>query len=142
MPRRLAAAFLATASPVVLILCFLPGAAAEWTFALLVTAFPVALVAFAVGRRVRLGVLGIGLLGLLVLLEASVVALLLLRGRVLDGPWLDGLPAAPVVQIVGLCLIPLPLVGLLYALTFDRPGTTGRDVGALTGRDDDRDGGS
>jgi uncharacterized membrane protein len=122
VPRRLAAAFLAIASPIVLVLCVVPGAIAEWSFALLVAAYPVALILFAVGGRRRLGVLGLGLIGLLILLESSVIVLLLLRGRVVDGPWVVGLPAAAVVQVVGLCLIPLPLVGLLYAMNFDRFG--------------------
>jgi len=142
VPRRLAAAFLAIASPIVLVLCVVPGAIAEWSFALLVAAYPVALILFAVGGRRRLGILGLGLAGLQVLLEASVIVLLLLRGRVVDGPWVVGLPAAAVVQVVGLCLIPLPLVGLLYALTFDRFGLTAGDPEREAGRTIDPDGGS
>ncbi|MEM9555479.1 MAG: hypothetical protein AAGC60_14580 [Acidobacteriota bacterium] len=55
-------------------------------------------------------------------LEAVAVALLMLRGEVAGSSWIGGLPAALAVQIYGLCLIPLPLVALAYALAFTDDG--------------------
>jgi hypothetical protein len=118
--RRIALLFLALASPLILILNFMPWPVAETLFAMLVMGYPVALIAMAAARQGRLGPLGLPLLGLLVLLEACAVGMLVLRGRVLDGPWLGGLPLAAAIQLYGVWLAPLLLVALAYALTFDR----------------------
>jgi hypothetical protein len=118
--RRFALLFLALASPLVLVLFFMPWPFAEALFALLVMGYPVALISVAVARQGRLGPLGLPLLGLLIFLEACSVGMLLLRGRVLDGPWIGGLPLAAAIQLYGLWLAPLVLVALVYALTFDR----------------------
>jgi hypothetical protein len=118
--RRIALLFLALASPLLLVLFLIPGPFAETVFAALVMAYPVALIALAVARQGRLGPLGLPLVGLLILLEGCAVGMLLLRGRVLDGPWLGGLPLAAAIQLYGLFLAPLLLVALAYALTFDR----------------------
>jgi hypothetical protein len=112
--------FLGVASPLVLVLFLVPGVVAEWVFAVLVMAYPVALIVVAVARRGALGPLGLPLLGLLLFLQACAVGMLALRGRVLDGPWIGGLPAAAAIQLYGLFLGPLLLVALVYALTFDR----------------------
>ena len=120
MVRRIALLFLSLASPLILILNFMPWPVAETLFAMLVMGYPVALIAMAVARQGRLGPLGLPLLGLLVLLEACAVGMLVLRGRVLDGPWLGGLPLAAAIQLYGVWLAPLLLVALAYALTFDR----------------------
>jgi hypothetical protein len=45
-----------------------------------------------------------------------------LRGQVEEGPWLLGLPIAAAIQLYGIGLLPLPLVCLAYALSFDRYG--------------------
>jgi len=120
MARKSALVFLALASPLVLVLFLLPGPFAQWTFALLVMAYPVALIVVAVDRRGGLGPLALPLLVLLLFLEACAVSMLVLRGRVLDGPWFGGLPLAAAIQLYGLFLVPLLLVALVYALTFDR----------------------
>jgi hypothetical protein len=120
MARRLALLFVAVASPLILLLFALPWSGAQALFAVLVTAYPVALIVVAVSRRGRVGPLGIPLLLLLVLLEASTVAMLALRNRVLDAPWVAGLPLAAAIQLYGVWLAPLLLVVLAYALTFDR----------------------
>jgi len=118
--RRIALLFLAVASPLVLVLFHLPGAFAESLFAGLVMGYPVALIVVAVARNGRLGPLAVPMLTLLVFLEACTAGMLLLRGRVLDAPWLGGLPLAAAIQLYGLWLAPLLLVALVYALTFDR----------------------
>ncbi|MCU0235317.1 MAG: hypothetical protein MUE90_14955, partial [Thermoanaerobaculales bacterium] len=82
----------------------------------------------------RLGGLGPPLALLLVLLEASVAGMLLLRGRVADGPWIGGLPAAAALMVYGLWLAPLVVVALAYALCFDRAGLRTEDLDELARR--------
>jgi hypothetical protein len=112
--------FLAVASPLMLVLFLVGGPTAEWTFAVLVMGYPVALIVVAVAGRVGAGRVLLAVLGLLLFLEACAVAMLLLRERVVDGPWVGGLPAAAAVQLYGLFVVPLVLVAMVYALTFDR----------------------
>ena len=69
MARRLSLLFLATASPLILVLFAVPWQAAGVLFALLVMGYPVALIVIAVARNGRLGPLGITLLILLIFLE-------------------------------------------------------------------------
>jgi hypothetical protein len=57
--------------------------------------------------------------------------MLLLRGRVLDGPWFGGLPLAAAIQLYGVWLAPLLLVALVYALTFDRFALRQEDLDRL-----------
>jgi hypothetical protein len=83
-------------------------------------AYPVALIVVAVGRKDGVGPLGVPLFILLIFLQACAVGMLVFRGRVLDGPWLGGLPMAAAIQLYGLFFGPLLLVALVYALTFDR----------------------
>lgn len=120
MARRIALVFLALASPLLLVVVFIPWPIAETLFALLVMGYPVALIVVAVARQGRVGRLGLPLLCLLILLETSAVGMIALRNRVLDGPWFGGLPLAAAIQLYGVWLAPLVLVALVYALTFDR----------------------
>jgi len=120
MARRLSLLFLAFASPLLLVLFLIPGPFAETLFSVLVMAYPVALIVVAVAHKGRLGVVGFPLIGLLLFLEACAIGMLVLRGRVLDGPWFGGLPLAAAIQLYGLWLVPLLLVALVYGLTFDR----------------------
>ena len=137
MARRIALLFLALASPLILVLFLLPWPFAEFTFAVLVTAYPIALIVLAVARKQGLGPLRLPLLGLLFFLEACVVGMLLFRGHVLDGPWFGGLPLAASIQLYGIWLAPLLLVVLAHALTFDRFGMREEDLERLKtlGRD-------
>lgn len=103
--------------------CLLSGGrVAEVAFALLAVALPVALMALGAPRAGRAGRLRLVLAALLLLLAGSVVALFALRGRVLDAPWVAGLPVAVAVLLGGLCLAPLVLVALAHGLTFDPRG--------------------
>ncbi len=120
MVRTISLLFLAVASPVMLALFFMPWPWAEVVFTVLVMGYPVALIAVAVSRDGSPGVLCIPLLALLIFLEVCAVGMLVLRGRVLDGPWFGGLPLAAAIQLYGLFLTPLLFVALTYALTFDR----------------------
>lgn len=131
MARKLSLAFLAVASPVMLLLFLGPWSWADEIFALLVMGYPVALIVVAVGRRGTLGPLGVPLLFLLIFLEACAIGMLALRGQVVDGPWFGGLPGAAAIQLYGLFLTPLLLVTLAYALTFDKFEMTDDDLERL-----------
>jgi len=120
MCRRLSLVFLALASPLTLGLSLIPGPIPEWIFSIVVTAFPMALIAIAIGGRSGPGARGPALLAMLVFFEACVVGMLVFRGQVLDATWFGGLPPAAAIQVYGLFLAPLLPVALLYALTFDR----------------------
>jgi len=131
MVRKLSLAFLAIASPVVLLLFLVPWSWADELFTLLVMGYPVALIVVAVGRRGTLGPLGVPLLLLLIFLEACAIGMLALRGHVLDGPWFGGLPGAAAIQLYGLFMTPLLFVALAYALTFDRFEIREKDLDRL-----------
>ncbi|RMH22310.1 MAG: hypothetical protein D6696_03740 [Acidobacteria bacterium] len=120
MAVRSALVFLALAPPLMLLSFVVPGAWGEVLFTLLAAAFPVALIALGAARRGRLGPLALPLALLLVILVAALAGMLALRGRVADGPWFGGLPLAAALELYGIFLLPLLLVGLAYALTFDR----------------------
>jgi hypothetical protein len=137
--RRLAIVFLGFSSPLLLVTSVLGGAWAEVVFVLVVMAFPVALIVFAVAHREGIGPLALPLLVLLLILEGCGVALLLLRGHVIDGPWLGGLPLAAAIQLWGLFLAPLLLVALAYALTFDQFGIREEDLRRLRSLRRDRE---
>lgn len=82
-------------------------------------AFPAALITLAVARD-GLGPLKAPLAALTIVLEVCGIAMLLLQGQVLQGPWFGGFPVAAAIQVYGLWLGPLLLVALAYGLTFDR----------------------
>lgn len=134
MARRAALFFLACSSPA-LLLAFATGTpAGDVAFALLGTAFPVALIALGAQRRGSLGPLLWPLVALLLILEAAFVVMLALRGGVLTSPWVGGLPLATAVQFYGLFLLPLVLVSLAYAWTFERFGLRQEDLDELRRR--------
>ncbi len=125
----------------------IPGAVSARLFALLAVILPVALIGLGAlappGVAGPLGVdrverrrlprgLGFALFVLLLLLEGSVAGVLLLNGT--PRPALAGLPPATVIQLVGLWLLPLPLVALAYAFTFERSGITRDDLERLRHR--------
>ncbi len=134
MARRAALAFLACSSPAML-LAFAAGTpAGDVVFALLGAAFPVALIALGAQRHGSLGPLLWPLAVLLLILEAAIVTMLALRGGVLTSPWFGGLPLAAAVQFYGLFLLPLVLVSLAYAWTFERCGLRQEDLDELRRR--------
>ncbi len=140
MARRSALLFLGLASPAMLVCSWFSGFVAEVSFVLLVMAFPAALIALAVARNGRLGPLGLPLVALTLILEVCGIAMLLLRGRVLIGPWFGGFPVAAAIQIYGLWLGPLLLVAIAYGLTFDRWELREEDLRRFNARRD-RNGG-
>lgn len=132
--RRALLALLGAAAPLLLAAALAEGAWARWLFALLAAAFPVALMALGALRRDRLGPLAGVFLALFGILAAGLAALLALAGEGADAPRLGGLPPAAAIQIYGLALLPLALVSLAYALTFDRRGLTREDLENLRER--------
>jgi hypothetical protein len=132
--RSLLLALLAAASLAMVAALVLVGEGAAVLFSGLGVAFPVLLMALGALRGGRLGAVAPALLALLILLETSTGALFLLRGRILDGPWVFGLPLAVVVQLLGLWLGPLLLVGLAHAFTFDSQGLRQEDLVRLRQR--------
>ncbi len=134
MARRVALAFLALSSPAMLLALVAGTLAGEVIFTLLAAAFPVALSALGAQRHGSLGPLLWPLAALLLILEAGMVAMLVLRGSILTAPWLGGLPLAMAVQVYGLFLLPLALVSLAYAWSFERFGLRREDLDELRWR--------
>lgn len=128
MTRRICLLFLAVASPMILVLFMMPWSRSDVVFAALVVGYPVALIGVAVGREDGLRGLGVVVLFLFVLLEASVLGMYALRGSVMEAPWVGGLPLVAAIQLYGLWLMPLFVVPLAYALTFDRFEMTPEDL--------------
>ncbi len=141
MARRFALLFLGLASPAMVVCSWFSGFVAELCFVLLVMAFPVALIALAVARNGKLGPLWLPLAALTLILEACGVAMLLLRGQILEAPWFAGFPVAAAIQIYGLWLGPLLLVALAYGLTFDRWELREEDLRRFNARRDRNGGG-
>lgn len=129
--RRLVLAFLGVAPLATTVALFVDAAWSVWLFAVVAAAFPVAVIALGVLRRDRLGPLAVPLLVLLVLLEASFVAMLLLAGRVESAPWVGGLPLAAAILMAGVLVAPFLLVVLSYAMTFERFALQDADLDAL-----------
>jgi len=105
-------------------------------FGALAMAFPVGLSALGAlrGGRLRPGILAL-LAFLLLTLEGSYLGMVLLRGRLLDGPWLGGLPLAVVLFLGGIWLLPLLVVSVGYAVTFDPAPPEGMSPDRASGRD-------
>lgn len=103
----------------------LPASALAPAIAMLAVAFPLGLIALGARRGGRrLGPLGPLLLALLAVLEGSLLAILAVSGSgggdaPASGDVL-GLPLGAWLQLAGFFLVPLLLVTLGYAATFDR----------------------
>lgn len=119
MSHALAIRLLTVAAVVLLLSSLVGGPYADALFAVVAVAFP-ALLMF-LGTSVR-GERGRSqawvILGLVVLLESCVFGMLALRGTVTSGGWVLGLPTVTALQIYGMCLLPLALVALGFAVTF------------------------
>lgn len=134
MAKRLSLFFLSAASPLLLLSLLVDIPAGEVFFAVLAVAFPLALIVPGAGHRGGLGPLLVPLVLLIVFYEACAVAMLALRGQVLEAPWVGGLPLATAIQFYGVFLLPMVFVALLYALTFERFGLRREDLDELRRR--------
>ncbi len=119
MAKKAALLFLAIFSPVIMLTFLFSHPGAQVIFAILATAFPVALIAIGASKQGQLGPLRLPLSALLILQEGCVVAMIFLRGTVNEAPWIGGLPLAAAIQLYAAWLMPLALVALAYGLTFD-----------------------
>ena len=111
--QRLALAVLALAAPATLFAFCIESAAGPWIAAVAGTAFPIALMALGVPRERRLRG---PLLILWLVLTAGLLAVMALPD---GGPDVLGLPAATAILIFILVPVPLAIVGIAYAATFD-----------------------
>jgi len=129
-------ALLASLSFVMLVILLLIGERAGESFAFLAVAFPVLLIALGAsrGEEGKLGRVGKILIALFLWLSLAAGALLFLREGVQTGAWPLGLPLGIWVQLVGFWFLPLILVGVGYALTFDSHGLQEEDLRCLRER--------
>ena len=108
------------------------GGAVGATLSLFLTpVFPLALIVLGASRRGRIAPLFLPLLVVGLLLEGGLIAMWLLRGKVLAAPWIGGLPLAANVLIYGLWIIPFVIVVVTYAVTFDTFTLTEDDLKRL-----------
>jgi hypothetical protein len=118
LANRSSLVLLALAAPATLLALCLGGAWGAWVAALAGgAAFPVALMGLGAARRGRLGALRWPLLALGLVLAGGLAAVLALPD---GGPDVSGLPLATAVLLGVIIPVPLVLVGLAYAATFDR----------------------
>ena len=137
LERRLALGFLGLASPTLLLAFVTGGRWAELAFLVIAAIFPVALITVGITsprRKAPASEVGTGplrsvLLALLVILLACFLGMWRWRGG--DAPFVLGLPLTAAIQVYGLALLPMPLVALAYALTFDRFGLDEEDLREL-----------
>jgi len=128
---RMALLAVAVASLGVLIGFGLGGEIGATVSLLLMPVFPLALIVLGASRRGHLGSLFLPLLAVGILLEGGLIAMWLLRGRVLSAPWVGGLPLAASVLIYGMWIVPFVIVVLTYALTFNSFTLTEDDLRRL-----------
>lgn len=141
--HRWALIFLGVGSPLLLLSLWF---GAVTPFLVLAIAFPVALMALGAARSHQSAVAGsagsvasqvgrrrgwtlpAALVVLLLLLEASFLAMLNLRGRVAEASWPLGVPLATWIELVGVGLLPLLLVPAVYAAVFGRRGLSAEEL--------------
>ncbi len=107
MPKHSAAGWLTAGSLAMLVALLVGGRLAEWTVALLATAFPVLLIALGT-RRAPQPLRAVFLIVLALVLGLAAAGVL----------WLSG-PPAVWLMLGGLGLLPLVLVVWFYTVTFD-----------------------
>jgi hypothetical protein len=105
--------FLAVSSVGILVSFFSATPAAELVFIVLAVAFPFALAALGRGRLTW----PVGLAALW--FEAAFLAMYALRGHVVDGPWVGGLPLAAAILVYGVFLLPVLFIAWAYAADFE-----------------------
>ena len=125
MANRPSLVLLALAAPATLLAFCAGGAWGAWVAALTGAVFPVALMGLGAARQGRLGALRWALLALGLILAGGLAAVLALPD---GGPDVLGLPLATAILVFAVIPIPLALVGLTYALTFERWGITDEDL--------------
>ena len=107
----------------ILLACLIGGTTAGLVFGFLAIGFPVLLMLLGVcNPDGRMGPAARSILVLWLLLEAALAGMWAARGTVEGGIWILGLPLGAAIQIYGIFILPLVLVTLTFALTFDSFG--------------------
>jgi hypothetical protein len=122
---RTSLALLALAAPATLLAFCFGGAWGAWVAVIAGAVFPVALMGLGAARCGRLGVLRWPFLALGLTLAGGLVAVLALPD---GGPDVAGLPLATAILIFVIVPVPLALVGLTYAATFEKWGLREEDL--------------
>jgi hypothetical protein len=122
--KRIALAVLSCGAPLTLAALLIGGPWADWVFVAATLAFPPSLILLAVSPTASSRVLVAILVVLWLVLELSAMAMLLLARGPATATVL-GLPWATAIMLGGLGLLPLVLVVLGYAATFDASGSGG-----------------
>ena len=89
----------------------------HWLVALIVMSFPIALMVLAISRRAEWRIAMPALVFIWFVLNGSVAVMLVSEDA---APSFIGLPIGILVMVVGLWLVPIVVLGLGYALSFDR----------------------
>ena len=134
MAKRSALFFLGIAPPVILLTFVFGTFVGEVIFALLGILFPIGLIVLGAQRGGKLGPLLVPIVVFSLVMALGVIGMIALRGHVVDGPWLFGLPLAGAIQFYLVFLVPFVLVSLAYGLTFERFGLRQSDLDALRSR--------
>lgn len=112
---------LSASAPLTLLCCVLPTPWNDWILALASITFPCALMLLGASRGGKGGPVGWIVAVLWLLLTATFLGMLWLRGvPVTTGPSFLGLPLAMALQLYGLFVVPLVWTCLAYAWAFDR----------------------
>lgn len=114
-----------------------PGRGWEALYALAAVALPGALLLFGEPGRGPRRRLVAAAVTTLVLLTGGLTSLMWLAGSEATDLWLLGLPVGLAIQIWGMCLAPLLIVGLLFALDFERFTPAARDLERIRSLADD-----
>ena len=119
-----------------LLLCMLVGGRwAQFLFGLFSMALPSALMALGVPRRGLRGRVGAVLVVLALVLVGGFLAMVALAGqgvqRMVEGPWLAGLPLAAAIFLATVWLLPLVLISLAYGWTFRDHGVGDEELRRL-----------
>jgi hypothetical protein len=117
LAHRLVLVLLALAALTSLAAFGLGSPPAAWLAAFAGATFPVALIGLGAARAGRLGRLGFALVLLWLFLAGGLAGILALPA---GGPDVGGLPLATALMIFVFVPVPLLVLGLLYAVSFDR----------------------
>lgn len=115
---RIARIVLGIGSPLIVLACIVGGEAARVVFIVVTPLFPVALIALGASRQGRGRRLGWVLLVLALTLEAGSVGIWILGRSATGAPVFAGLPAATLVMLLFLGVVPLLLIPFCYAALF------------------------
>jgi hypothetical protein len=99
---------------------------AEWSFALMTTVFPVALIGLGAGRAEGWRALRPWVFALGLVLTGGALSVLALAGD--RSPSVGGLPVATAILIYGLGVLPLGIVSVAYVRCFHSSGLRARDL--------------